>query len=88
MINSLSELAKHKKKLNLECSPLYKVTIYLDQNSYTNESMDYMHVQEFEHVVDIIYDDSCICLTMADGCCSYFRTEHVINWIAEREVDE
>lgn len=83
MINSLWELVKHKKELNLECSPLYKVTIDLNQvDSY--ESSEYV----FDHVVDVIFDDSCICLTMADGCCSYFRAERVINWIAEREVDE
>lgn len=83
MINSLCELVKHKKELDLMCSPLYKVTIDLNQvDSYENS--EYV----FDHVVDVIFDDSCICLTMADGCCSYFRAKHVINWIAEREVDE
>lgn len=82
MINSLSELAKHKKELDYYLSPLYKVTIDLDQDSY--ESREYI----FDHVVDVIFNDSCICLTMADGCCAYYSTKHVINWIAEREVDE
>ena len=83
MINSLSELTKRKTELDFECSPLYKVTIDLEQvDSY--ESSEYV----FDHVVDVIFDDTCICLTMADGCCSYFHTKHVINWIAEREVGE
>lgn len=82
MINySLSELVKHKKELDLTLSPLYKVTIDLKHGC---ESSEYI----FDHVVDIIFNDSCICLTMADGCCAYFRTNHVINWIAEMEVDE
>ena len=81
MSNSLSKLIDHKTALDLSFSPLYKVTVDLNQNSYANERI-------FEHVVDVFFNDSCICLILADGCCVYYRAKHVIGWIAEKEVNE